>query len=75
MCDALTEVTTNGEAKRRAQFWSSSPERLDRLQFIKDVKEVGKGRYAQRLASHLAGTTSCPGYIQKAIEYVVSNCR
>lgn len=75
MCKALIELTTNDKAKDRALTWSKKPKQFDREQLIKDISEVGKGRYAQRLASRLAGTTSCPGYIQKAINYVVSNSR
>jgi putative ATP-dependent endonuclease of the OLD family len=67
----LGELTANGAAKARALHWQQHPDQLDAPQFLKDITEVGKGRYAQRLASQLTGE-AYPGYIQRAIEYVAA---
>ena len=41
--------------------------------FIKDIGYIGKGRFAQRLASHINSSKckNCPAYIIKAIDYVL----
>lgn len=45
MMGALKELTTNEKAKERATGWQTSPESVDGSQLIKDIEEVGKGRY------------------------------
>ena len=74
MTGALIELSSNGAARARAQQWGQHPDELDPEQFLKDVTEVGKGRYAQRLASALEGQI-CPDYIREAIEYVAQRIR
>lgn len=74
ICDTLTELTTNRAAKTRCVGWRVNPSTLDPLQFIKDVTEVGKGRFAQRLASQIT-TSDCPNYISKAINHVAHKLR
>jgi putative ATP-dependent endonuclease of the OLD family len=69
MCDTLAELTTNGAARNRGEQWSQAPNSLDPARFIKDINEVGKGRYAQRLASRIT-EDSCPNYIDSAIRHV-----
>lgn len=69
MCDTLIELTTNGAAKIRAVQWGREPHTLDAIQYIKDITEVGKGRFAQRLASRIE-SAACPAYIAKAINHV-----
>jgi putative ATP-dependent endonuclease of the OLD family len=72
MCDVLAELTANGAATKRAMALKQDPATIDRKQFLKDIEEVGKGRFSQRLASVLDGAV-CPKYISDAINYV-SNC-
>ncbi|MCY2950711.1 MAG: hypothetical protein NTU53_01890, partial [Planctomycetota bacterium] len=45
-------------------------------QFLTDIETVGKGRFAQRLASIIAEseTTACPDYIIAGVKYVISKC-
>ncbi len=69
MMGALKELTTNEKAKERATGWLASPKSVDESQLIKDIEEVGKGRYAQRLAS-LMVNDRIPKSIKKAIAFV-----
>jgi len=45
--------------------------------FLKDIDDVGKGRFAQRLASIIekSGTKNCPEYILKGVKYVADKCQ
>jgi putative ATP-dependent endonuclease of OLD family len=74
MCKTLIELTGNRAAKLRALDWCKSPDHLDKTQFLKDINAIGKGRFAQRLASRI-DIGCCPSYIEKAIEYVAAKCR
>jgi putative ATP-dependent endonuclease of OLD family len=69
MCDVLAELTTNGAAMKRAAALRKDPTNIDRKQFLKDIEEIGKGRFSQRLASVLHQQL-CPKYIADAINYV-----
>lgn len=73
-CRTLLQLTDNREAKRRALKWAKEPDSLDRKQLLKDISAVGKGRFAQRLASYL-DADCCPPYIEEAIKYVAARCR
>lgn len=73
MCEALEELTDNGVARTRAGEWSANPESLDTVTFLKDITAIGKGRFAQRLASRI-DQECCPDYIKEAIEYVAKRC-
>lgn len=50
--------------------WVAAPKTLDHEEFLKLVDTVGKGRFAQRLASRCKGVTP-PKYIADAVQYVV----
>jgi putative ATP-dependent endonuclease of OLD family len=54
MCETLRSLTASAKAKERAQKWSEKPDSLDISRFLKDIEAIGKGRYAQRLASTLS---------------------
>lgn len=77
MCDALIELADNKAAKRRAERWKVDKDSLDVTQFLKDINAIGKGRFAQRVASNILAKPgkACPSYIKEAIEYVASKCR
>ena len=68
--------------KQRMQAWVTgspdfaNPGSVDVDRFLKDIDTVGKGRFAQRLACVIAtsGTTSCPPYVLKGVEYVAERC-
>lgn len=74
MCSTLIELTTNQAAVKRAEELIASKKLIDEAQFLKDIEEIGKGRYAQRLSSALDQKIS-PAYIQNAIDYVSKNVR
>ena len=73
MCGVIAELTENGAAKKRAGEWSAKPGSLDADQFVKDITVIGKGRFAQRLASIITKDI-CPNYIRNAITYVAERC-
>lgn len=74
VCSVLEELTENREAKARVQTWRQNPCALDQERFLKDIEEIGKGRFAQRLASRVKAV-HCPSYIREAIEYVAAKCQ
>lgn len=74
ICKTIIELADSEVAKDRATQWQADPPSLDPEQFLADIKEIGKGRFAQRLAGNMAGNR-CPPYIKEAIEHVVSLCR
>jgi putative ATP-dependent endonuclease of OLD family len=51
----------------------ADPSSLDSVQLLSDISDIGKGRFAQRLASNISGT-ACPIYIKQAVEYVIKRC-
>ncbi len=53
------------------ETWSADEDTLDIEEYLKLFEVIGKGRFAQRLASRLDGVDP-PGYIKNAISYVVS---
>lgn len=54
--------------------WEDDPDTLHIGNYLKLIEAVGKGRFAQRLASRIAGLEP-PRYIQSAIEFVVRSVR
>jgi putative ATP-dependent endonuclease of OLD family len=68
LLDTLAELTSNGAAIARALACKSDPNQFGSRKFLRDILEIGKGRYAQRLASRLT-QGACPAYIRDAIEY------
>lgn len=71
LCQTLADLTTNGAARGRAIGWRADPSSLDAERFLKDIEEIGKGRFAQRLAARLR-PGACPDYIERAINHVVT---
>ncbi|MDD4059463.1 MAG: AAA family ATPase [Kiritimatiellae bacterium] len=69
LCNTLIELTKNGAAEKRAKDWMEEPSSLNPEQMLKDVEAIAKGRFAQRLATHLRGTL-CPKYIQDAVSFL-----
>jgi len=74
MCKTLIELAENNAARERAEGWREEPSTLDKVRFLEDIRAIGKGRFAQRLASHI-GADCCPPYIQEAIKYVAAKCQ
>lgn len=71
MLRTLCTLTSNGAAQERCKAWAKDATQLDPIQFMKDLKEVGKGHFAQRLSSVLK-PEYCPEYIKRAIENIVA---
>jgi putative ATP-dependent endonuclease of the OLD family len=71
ICQTIEELTEVGIAKTRARAWAASPGTVDLDRMLADIGEIGKGRFAQRLATKLKSAT-CPPYIKTGIEYVVA---
>lgn len=69
---AMKGLTDNKAMHKRFDELSKYPEKLDPKQFLKDIDSVGKGRFAQRLASLLLakGNDVCPPYIKAALDYM-----
>jgi putative ATP-dependent endonuclease of OLD family len=49
--------------------WEKEPKELDRAEYIKMIEDIGKGRFAQRLATRITKLDP-PGYITRAINFV-----
>ncbi|MDR7334322.1 AAA family ATPase [Roseateles asaccharophilus] len=50
--------------------WDADPKSLDAEKYLSIIDAVGKGRFAQRLATRVADVQP-PGYISRAIDHVV----
>ena len=52
--------------------WAADPGSLDHTAFLGDIQAVGKGRFAQRLATVIeeSGSDACPDYIERALARV-----
>ncbi len=74
ICRTLHELSVSEAARTRADQWKESPKSLDPERFLADIENIGKGRFAQRLANKMTGNR-CPSYIKEAIKYVVDRCR
>jgi putative ATP-dependent endonuclease of OLD family len=77
MTDTIIALTDVAVAGTRAQKWQNHPSSLDEARFLADISEIGKGRFAQRLASVISTkkTKACPDYITQAITYVADRVR
>ncbi len=75
--EAMETLDCSEKIKERMKHWADEPDSLDVDRFLADIATVGKGRFAQRLASIIAesGTTTCPEYILKGIKHVADQCR
>lgn len=73
---AMAKVSRSRARKQRMKNWAKDTGSLDVKKFLADIEAVGKGRFAQRLASIIAesGTRKCPPYILNGTEYVVTKC-
>lgn len=69
----LIELAESKPAQARAQGWMNDPKTLDVPAFLSDIKTIGKGRFAQRLAANMTKDI-CPAYIKEALTYVAAHC-
>jgi putative ATP-dependent endonuclease of OLD family len=69
---AIKGLTTNEAMHKRFAALAADPASISEKQLLKDIDSIGKGRFAQRLASILeaAKFDSCPAYIEDALEYM-----
>lgn len=68
--ETLREQHLSEERKAWVDQWETNPETLDAENYLKLIESVGKGRFAQRLASRIDGVEP-PAYIAGAISFVV----
>jgi len=75
--EAMEHLGCSARARERMKGWSKDPDTLDVETFLKDIENVGKGRFAQRLASIIVESdlTHCPQYIADGVKYVSSKCK
>lgn len=69
---AMEELCSVKAAVDRAKKRAETKKLDDEDDFLRDIAYVGKGRFAQRLASHISNSKckKCPEYILKAIKHV-----
>ncbi|WP_122613444.1 ATP-dependent nuclease [Pseudomonas viridiflava] len=70
----LRDEDLSDERSAWVDGWEDDPDTLDIVNYIKVIEAIGKGRFAQRLASRVAGVEP-PLYIQSAIDFVVRRVR
>jgi len=77
LVEAMNDVGTSEAMKERMKSWAKDMKTFDTEAFLNDIDTVGKGRFAQRLASIVteSETKSCPDYIDQAVKYVSKKCK
>jgi putative ATP-dependent endonuclease of the OLD family len=75
--EAMDNLGRSARAKERMAGWAKDMETLEVETFVKDIENVGKGRFAQRLASIIVESDlkHCPQYIVDGVQYVSSRCK
>jgi putative ATP-dependent endonuclease of the OLD family len=75
--EAMNVLGLNKPMKERMRGWSTNIDDLDIGVFLHDIDNVGKGRFAQRLASIIlgSGTKTCPKYVLDGLKFVAEKCR
>jgi putative ATP-dependent endonuclease of the OLD family len=68
--EVLLDAGFGAVRQQRIRGWGADPTTLDGASLITLVEEIGKGRFAQRLASNLVGLEP-PAYIRRGIQFVV----
>ena len=71
MIATLREHNFGTERLALLDAWETKPSDVDAKILIKMIEQMGKGRFAQRLASRIEGLT-VPHYIANAINHVIS---
>lgn len=75
--EAMDGLGRSALSRNRMRGWAEDPDTLDVERFLRDIENVGKGRFAQRLASIIVESdlTYCPQYIADGVKYVSSKCK
>jgi putative ATP-dependent endonuclease of the OLD family len=70
--EAVKGLTDNKKMQARFSSLASDPSTLEASQLLKDINSLGKGRFAQRLATVLVenDVDICPLYIKAALDYM-----
>ncbi len=63
------ELPINQATRDLVQGWVDDTDTLDEERLIKLIERIGKGRFAQGLAPHVADNM-CPDYIRQALEHI-----
>jgi len=70
LAETLREKPCSLARKTQVDGWEKDPTTLDAAAYLNSIEAIGKGRFAQRLATRIAGVKP-PAYIQDAIAFVV----
>ncbi|MVO94382.1 ATP-dependent nuclease [Rhizobium leguminosarum] len=70
MIAGLREGNFGDVRTARIDDWEADPDTMEPDKLLPLIEAIGKGRFAQRLSSRIAGI-EVPGYIKRAIEHVV----
>lgn len=75
--DALASFEVDEPIQNRIDEWIADIQSFDASVLLAEIEAIGKGRFAQRLASKIAesGSNRCPAFIVKGIKYVASKCK
>lgn len=75
--EAMDDLARSARARERMKGWAEDPTRLKVEKFLNDIYNVGKGRFAQRLASIIVKSDlkQCPQYVVDGVKYVSSRCK
>lgn len=69
----LIELTSNSKAIERAEAWKHESSVIGKeSRYLSDIESIGKGRFAQRLATNLNSDSVVPKYISEALDYVIA---
>ena len=71
IAETLLEHGFGTKKTARIKAWANDPDQLQIESYLSIIEEIGKGRFAQRLAARLEGIEQ-PGYIGAAIDFVAS---
>ena len=63
------ELRLSASARSALDSWVADPAALDCERLLGLIERIGKGRFAQRLASEVSATT-CPDYIRAALQRI-----
>lgn len=75
--EAMNGLSVSKQMQERMQAWAADIGDLEIDVFLHDIETVGKGRFAQRLASIILGSgiKKCPKYVLEGIKFVADRCR
>ena len=71
MIDALREHNFSSARNKILDMWEKKPKDFEATELLKMIEQMGKGRFAQRLATRASGKP-VPEYIADAIDHVIS---